>query len=72
MREAPSRVTLVASDATFAGVLIIMTGSMGAGKIEGSLLALFMTFMMSGVIVVFRRWPETTASLPAALSSIIL
>ena len=31
-----------------------------------------MTLMMAGIMVIYRKYPDTTAALPAALSSIIL
>ncbi|WP_390911341.1 EamA family transporter [Pseudosulfitobacter sp. SM2401] len=72
IREAPSRTVLIASIAAFAGVLIIVSGSLGSGAILGDALALFMTLMMSATMVVYRKHPDTTAALPAALSSVVL
>jgi len=72
LREAPTRTVSIASLAAFAGVVIIVSGSLGSIQIVGDLLALFMTLMMAGTMVVYRRYPETTAALPAALSSITL
>ncbi len=69
--RATSRVVL-ASGIGFLGVLIILSGSLGGGNIIGDLLALWMTLMMSAVMVVYRRYPDTTAALPAALGSIVL
>jgi len=63
---------ILASLAGFAGVLIILSGALGEGNITGDLLALWMTLMMSGVVVIYRRFPQTTAALPAALSSLVL
>ena len=54
------------------GVLIIVSNSFGSSRILGDLLAFFMTLMMAGIMVIYRKYPDTTAALPAALSSIIL
>ena len=72
IKEAPSRTVLIASLAAFAGVLIIVSGSLGSGALLGDALALFMTLMMSATMVVYRKHPDTTAALPAALSSVVL
>ena len=70
--ERPTRTVVIASLAAFAGVLIIVSGSIGKVALIGDALALFMTVMMAGSMVIFRRYPETTAALPNALSSVIL
>lgn len=70
--ERPTRTIVIASLAAFAGVLIIVSGSLGQPALVGDALALFMTLMMAGSMVIFRRYPETTAALPNALSSVIL
>lgn len=72
IREFPTRKVVLASIAAFCGVLIIVSGSLGGSQMRGDLLALFMTLMMAGVIVVYRIYPATTAALPAALSSVVL
>lgn len=70
--ERPTRTVVIASLGAFAGVLIIVSGSLGKGALIGDALALFMTVMMAGSMVIFRRYPETTAALPNALSSVVL
>jgi drug/metabolite transporter (DMT)-like permease len=72
IHEKPTRRVLVSSFAAFGGVLVIVAGSARSGSLSGDLLALWMTLMVSGAMVVYRRWPETTAALPAALSSVLL
>ncbi|MEO9903632.1 DMT family transporter [Nisaea sp.] len=72
LRERPTRRTLLASCATIAGVVIIFGGSIGGTSPTGDLLALWMTFTLAGSMVVYRRWPETSAAIPSALSSIVL
>jgi len=70
--ERPGKRILLASLAAITGVAIIVAGSLQGGGMSGNLLALWMTLMMAGVMVVYRRWPETTAALPAAASSLVL
>jgi drug/metabolite transporter (DMT)-like permease len=71
--ERPTRIVLIASLAAFGGVCVIFVGSAGGGGgLTGDMLAFWMTLMMAGMMVVYRRWPETTAALPAALASLVL
>jgi len=70
--EAPTRTVFLASVAALFGVLLIVSDSAGSGKLIGNLLAMFMTLMMAGTMVIYRKWPATTAALPAALSSLVL
>jgi drug/metabolite transporter (DMT)-like permease len=72
MREKPTRSVVVASAAAFAGVVVIVGGSVGGINLTGDFLALFMTLMMSGLIVIYRRYPGTPAAGPMALSSMLL
>ncbi|WP_120503708.1 DMT family transporter [Sulfitobacter mediterraneus] len=72
IKEAPGRRVMLASGAAFGGVLVILSGSVGGGALKGDFLALFMTLMMAGVMVAYRMYPEATAALPAALSSVVL
>lgn len=70
--ERPTRIVLIASCAAFGGVCVIVAGSVGSGNLVGDFLAFWMTLMMSVAMVIYRCWPQTTAALPAALSSVIL
>lgn len=71
--ELPARRVIIASVLAFGGVGVILSGSLGGGvQIKGDALALFMTLMMSGTMVIYRRFPATPAALPAALSSVVL
>lgn len=72
IKERPSRSVLIASCVAMVGVLIIVSGSFGLNSLLGIFLALWMTLMMAGIMVVYRKFPETTAALPSALSSVIL
>lgn len=70
--ERPNRAVLAASAAAFVGVAIVVSGSFGGGSLMGDFLALVMTAMMAGVFVVYRRWPDTTAAMPAIAASLVL
>jgi len=70
--ERPTRTVLIASLKVLLGVLLIVSHSLETGGVLGDLLALVMTLMMSGMMVVYRMYPDTTAALPAALSSFVL
>jgi drug/metabolite transporter (DMT)-like permease len=56
----------------FAGVGIIVKDTVGSANLTGVLLALAMTFGMASIMTLYRRWPQTPAAGPAALSSILL
>ncbi|CAN0604643.1 unnamed protein product, partial [Ectocarpus sp. 12 AP-2014] len=72
LRELPSLTVALASVAAFAGVALVVSGSFAGVAWQGDLLALFMTLMMAGTMVVYRARPATTAALPATLSSVLL
>jgi drug/metabolite transporter (DMT)-like permease len=72
IKELPTTRVILASLAALLGVFIIVSASFGDSQLKGDFLALFMTLMMSGTMVVYRKFPSTTAALPAALSSIVL
>ena len=63
---------LFAALAAFFGVGLIVGGSLGQLNLRGDLLAIWMTLMMSTVMVVYRRYPHTPAAGPAAFSSVVL
>lgn len=72
IREAPSFRILACSALALVGVLITVQGSFSVGGTTGDLLALWMTLMMAGTMVVYRACPDTPTKLPAALSALIL
>ena len=72
MREAPSRTVALASLFAFLGVLIIVGGSLHGVNLSGDLLALAMTLGMAMFLCIYRRFPQTPAAGPAALSSLLL
>jgi drug/metabolite transporter (DMT)-like permease len=71
-REVVERRVLIAALVAALGVGLIVGGSLGQVHIAGDMLALWMTLMMSSVMVVYRRYPETPAAGPNILSSILL
>lgn len=70
--ERLTRIQAVTCAAAFGGVLIIVYGSLGSFNLKGDLLALWMTVGMAILMAIYRRWPDTPAAGPAAVSSIIL
>lgn len=70
--ERLSRIQAFACATAFGGVLIIVYGSLGSFNLKGDLLALWMTVGMAIMMSVYRRWPDTPAAGPAAISSILL
>ena len=71
-REKPTTAVMIAALGAMFGVALIVGGSIGGLHLSGDLLALWMTLMMSAVMVVYRRYPQTPAAGPAAMSSIFL
>jgi drug/metabolite transporter (DMT)-like permease len=72
MREKPALPVLLASLAAFAGVVVIVGGSLDSINLRGDLLALWMTVGMAGFLCIYRRYPQTPAAGPAVLSSLLL
>ena len=58
--------------ARWAGVAIIVSGSLGRVSLTGDLLALGMTIAMATIMVLYRAFPRTPAAGPQALSSLLL
>jgi drug/metabolite transporter (DMT)-like permease len=63
---------LMGCAAAFAGVAIIVGGSLGGVHSRGDLLAAWMTFAIAIMLVIYRRYPNTPAAGPAVLSSLVL
>ncbi len=70
--EKPSKAILIASSIALLGMTLVFYSSASVGGGLGELLALWMTIMMSATMVVYRKWPETTAALPAVVASLLL
>lgn len=71
-KEMVERRVLIAALVAVLGVGLIVSDSLGQVNFEGDMLALWMTLMMSSVLVVYRRYPRTPAAGPNVLSSIFL
>jgi len=72
IKERMTRRVMLGCIGAFIGVAIIVQGSVGNYNLRGDLLALWMTLSLAIMMVIYRRYPETPAAGPAALSSIIL
>lgn len=72
MRERMEWPVVVGAIVAFAGVAVIMAGSFGGGNLWGDLLAIGMTIGMGTVMVIFRRFPKTPATMPMIISSVLL
>jgi drug/metabolite transporter (DMT)-like permease len=70
--EALTRRVLIGCAVAFAGVAIIVGGSLGGVHLKGDLLAAYMTCTFAIMVVIYRRWPHTPAAGPAVLSSLVL
>lgn len=63
---------VLACIAVIAGTFVIVYGSFGQSGFTGDLLALMMTMMMVVIMMIFRRFPDTPATLPTVSSSLLL
>ena len=72
LSERMTKVVIIGCVLAFAGVLIIVGGSLGSINLKGDLLALWMTIAMSFMMVIYRRYPDTPAAGPAVMSSLLL
>ncbi|MEM7734056.1 MAG: DMT family transporter [Pseudomonadota bacterium] len=70
--ERPSGRTIAGACMALIGVAIIVAGSFGASSLRGDALALVMTVVMSGVMVIYRARPETPGAGPSVLQSLFL
>ncbi len=72
LKERPSRRVVLASCVAIIGVFVVISGSLGGGTLLGDALAFWMTLMIAGMMVLYRRYPQTPVLLPNALASIAL
>lgn len=72
LKEKPTKRVLICSALALIGVAITVRGSLEGGHLTGDLLALWMTLMVSGIVVLYRMRPQTPTMLPSVLSSVIL
>ena len=70
--ERPNGIVILGAFIAFVGVMVIFNGSLGRLNFVGDFLALCMTVAMAGMLVLYRRYSQTPAAGPAALSSLIL
>ena len=54
------------------GTFVIVFGSFGGAGLVGDLLALWMTLMMVLIMMIYRRFPDTPATLPTVAASLLL
>lgn len=72
IRERISRRTLICATIAFAGVGVVVWGSVGHLNLYGDALALAMTFVMAAIMVMYRAKPETPSAGPSVLQSAFL
>lgn len=70
--EKPSRRTILSAVLALLGVAVIVSGSFGSSNLLGDALALIMTLVMSGVMVIYRARPHTPSAGPSVLQSLFL
>ena len=72
LRETLRRATVIAAVVSFGGVILTVTGSLGAGNLEGDLLAVALSLTLASLIVMIRRFPGTDALLAQAGSGVVV
>ena len=70
--ERTGKAALMASTAAFSGAAVIVWGSLGGGDLRGDLFALFMTFCMAAMMVMYRLYESADGGHVMCLSSIML
>ncbi len=70
--ERLNKFILMGCAVAFAGMAVIVGGSVGGISLRGDLLAMWMTSAMAILVVLYRRYPRTPAAGPAVLSSLML
>ncbi|MEL7395832.1 MAG: DMT family transporter [Pseudomonadota bacterium] len=70
--EPASRATIIGALMAMVGVAIIVSGSLGQSNLQGDVLALIMTLVMAGVMVIYRARPETPGAGPSVMQSLFL
>lgn len=69
LRERTERRVVVAIGLTVIGILVVVSGSIGAPSLDGDLLALLAILMFSMSVILWRRHPELNRPLALAASS---
>ncbi|MEO0781140.1 MAG: DMT family transporter [Pseudomonadota bacterium] len=70
--ERASRATIIGALMAMVGVAIIVSGSVGQSNLQGDVLALIMTLVMAGVMVIYRARPNTPGAGPSVMQSLFL
>ncbi|MEM7210864.1 MAG: EamA family transporter, partial [Pseudomonadota bacterium] len=70
--ERMTRPVALACVAAFAGVGLIVSGSLGGINLTGDLLALWMTLVMATYLVIYRCYPNTPSAGPVVLASVLV
>ena len=70
--ERASRATIIGALMAMVGVAIIVSGSVGQSNLLGDVLALIMTLVMAGVMVIYRARPNTPGAGPSVMQSLFL
>lgn len=70
--EGITKRTALGAAGALLGVIIIVAGSVGSVNLTGDGLALFMTFVMATIMVIYRARPDTPGAGPSVLQSIFL
>ena len=70
--ERASGRTMLGAGMALIGVAVIVSGSLGGSNLQGDILALIMTLVMSGVMVIYRARPDTPGAGPSVLQSLFL
>ncbi|MEM9239369.1 MAG: DMT family transporter, partial [Pseudomonadota bacterium] len=70
--ERASRATIIGALMAMVGVAIIVSGSLGQSNLQGDVLALIMTLVMAGVMVIYRARPETPGAGPSVMQSLFM
>lgn len=72
MREAPGRITLIASIAALLGAAIMVAGSLGGLNLSGDLLAIAMTLGMALMTVIIRKYRDLPMVISGAFSALLI
>ncbi|PKR53982.1 EamA family transporter [Thalassospira marina] len=72
LREKPTSTIMLGSVSALIGVALIFGGIPTQGDLWGNLLAGWMTLVMAGITIIYRRWPDTPTTLPGAASALLL
>ncbi len=72
IKERPALSVIIASLSAFCGVGVIVSGSINQIHLRGDFLALWMTFILAAMMVIYRRFPNTPAAGPSLVGTVLL